>query len=120
MEIFALLGRILMSAIFLRFGYAKLVAPATTMASFAHYHLPLPGAAYAVAVAVELIGGAMVLVGWRTRPAASMLGIWCIATALVAHLHPAQAINFMKNLCMAGGFVQLALYGPGRYSVDRR
>jgi putative oxidoreductase len=31
-----------------------------------------------------------------------------------------QMINFMKNLCMAGGFLQLAAYGAGRLSVDRR
>jgi putative oxidoreductase len=29
-------------------------------------------------------------------------------------------INFFKNLCMAGGFLQLAAYGAGRLSLDRR
>ena len=50
------------------------------------------------------------------------MAVWCIATALVAHWHPddnMQMINFMKNLCMAGGFLQLAVYGAGRFSVDR-
>ena len=122
MQALALLGRVLMSVIFLRGGYGKLMAPSATMGIFTHYHLPVVGAAYAVAVAVELIGGVLTLVGWKTRLVAPVMAVWCIATALVAHLHPednAQMINFMKNLCMAGGFLQLAAFGAGRFSVDR-
>jgi putative oxidoreductase len=122
MQALALLGRILMSAIFLWSGYGKLMAPAATMAFFAHDHLPLVGAAYALAVVVELGGGALVLVGWKTRLVAPVMAAWCIATALVAHLHPGdmmQMINFMKNVCMAGGFLQLTAFGAGRFSVDR-
>jgi putative oxidoreductase len=123
MQALALLGRVLMSVIFLRGGYGKLMAPTATMAMFTHYHLPVVGAAYAVAVVVELVGGALILLGWKTRIVAPVMAVWCIATALVAHWHPddsMQMINFMKNLCMAGGFLQLAVYGAGRFSVDRR
>jgi len=93
------------------------------MGMFRHYHLPPVGAACALAVVVELLGGALVLVGWKTRLAAPVMAAWCIATTLVAHLHPGdttQMINFMKNLGMAGGFLQLAVYGAGRFSVARR
>jgi putative oxidoreductase len=123
MQALALLGRVLMSAIFLWGGYRKLMAPSATMGMFTHYHLPLVGAAYALAVVAELGGGTLVLVGWKTRLVAPVMAVWCIATALVAHWHPddtTQMINFMKNLCMAGGFLQLAVYGAGRFSVDRR
>jgi putative oxidoreductase len=123
MQALALLGRVLMSAIFLRSGYGKLMAPAATMGMFTHYHLPLVTAAWALAVVVELLGGALVLIGWKTRLVAPVMAAWCIATAVVAHYHPddtTQMINFMKNLCMAGGFLQLAVYGAGRFSVDRR
>jgi putative oxidoreductase len=119
----ALLGRLLMSAIFLRGGVLKLMAPAATIGMFSRLHLPVPGAAYALAILVEVGCGALVLLGWRARPAALALGAWCIATAAVAHWHPAdtgQMIHFMKNLCMAGGFLFLWAFGPGRFSVDRR
>ncbi|HUB50311.1 MAG TPA: DoxX family protein [Acetobacteraceae bacterium] len=122
MQAVILLGRVLMSAIFLRSGYGKLMAPTATMGMFVHYRLPVVGAAYAIAVVVELLGGALILVGWKTRYAAPVMAVWCVATALVAHLHPGdtmQMINFYKNLCMAGGFLQLAAYGAGRISVDR-
>lgn len=123
MSAVALLGRLLMCAIFIRGGIGKLMAPAATMATFEHLHLPVPGAAYAIAILVEVGGGILMLLGWRTRPVAVVLAIWCIATAMVAHFHPGdtgQMIHFMKNLCMAGGFLQLAVYGAGRFSLDRR
>lgn len=123
MQAVALLGRVLMSAIFLMGGYRKLMAPAATMGMLTHYHLPVVGAAYALAVVVELGGGALVLIGWKTRLVAPVMAVWCVATALVAHWHPddtMQMIHFMKNLCMAGGFLQLAVYGAGRLSLDRR
>lgn len=118
-----LLGRVLMSAIFIQDGIAKATAPGATIAYFAKDGLPVPGAAYAVALLVEIVGGILFLVGWRVRLTALVLAIWCIATASVAHYHPGtreQMINFMKNLCMAGGFLQVVSFGAGRISFDRR
>lgn len=119
----ALLGRVLMSAIFIQGGIEKALAPTATIAMMQHYALPVPAAAFFVSVLVELLGGIAVLIGWRTRWAGALLAFWCIATALIAHYHPGdrnQMIHFMKNVCMAGGFLQLAAWGAGRFSVDRR
>ncbi len=118
-----LLARLLMSVVFIHGGIGKLLAPASTMGMFQHYHLPVVGAAYALAIVVELGGGAAVLLGWRTRMVALVLAAWCLATAAIAHWHPAstaQMISFTKNLCMAGGFLLLWAQGAGRFSVDRR
>ena len=119
----ALLGRILMSAIFIQGGVEKAMAPAATIADFGHVKLPLPQLAFFVAVLVEVLGGVAVLVGYRTRWAGVLLAVWCVLTALAAHYHPGDRnnmVHFMKNLCMAGGFLQLAAWGAGRFSVDRR
>src|SRR5262249_43072866 len=118
----ALAGRILMSAIFIWGGYGKAMAPTGTMATFSHLGLPVPGVAYAVALIIEILVGALFLIGFRARLSALVLAGWCIATAMVAHYHPEsreQMINFMKNVCMAGGFLQVVAFGPGRLSVDR-
>lgn len=112
-----------MSAIFIQAGILKAAVPAATMAYFAKDGLPVPGAAYAVALLVEIGGGILFLVGWRARLTALILAIWCIATAMVAHYHPEnrdQMIHFMKNVCMAGGFLQVVAFGAGRLSLDRR
>jgi putative oxidoreductase len=118
-----LTGRILMSAIFLWAGYGKAMAPAATMGYFGHAGLPLPGAAYAVSLIIEIGVAVLFLVGFKTRLTALILAVWCIATAMVAHYHPEsreQMINFMKNVCMAGGFLQVVAFGAGRLSLDRR
>ena len=118
----ALLGRLLMAAIFLRAGYDKALAPSATMATFGRLGLPMPGLAYAVALIVEIGCGILILIGYRARPAGVVLAAWCVLTAMTAHYHPEvreQMINFMKNLCMAGGFLYVAAFGPGRFSVDR-
>lgn len=119
----ALLGRLLLSAIFLQGGVNKLLAPTATIASFTKLGLIVPPLAYAIAVAVEIGGGAAVLLGWKARWAGLILAAFCIATAITAHYHPGdrgQMIHFMKNICMAGGFLQLFAYGAGRLSLDRR
>jgi putative oxidoreductase len=117
-----LAGRILMSAIFVHGGINKALAPAATIAGFARLGLPMPGAAYAVALVVEIGAGILFLVGFRARLTALVLAAWCIATAMVAHYHPEnrdQMIHFMKNVCMAGGFLQIFAFGAGRLSADR-
>jgi putative oxidoreductase len=122
MDWVGLLGRVLMSTIFIWGGYAKATAPTATMAMMAHYGLPLPGAAYAVALIVEIGVGILFLIGFRARLTALVLAAWCIATAMVAHYHPGdtgQMIHFMKNVCMAGGFLQVVAFGAGRISLDR-
>jgi len=117
----ALLGRLLMSAIFIWSGYDKLIAPGGKQAYFAQLGLPLPAIAWAVTVVVEFIGGLALLIGVQTRLVALVLAVWCIATAIVAHSNfadPNMQIHFMKNVAMAGGFIFIALFGSGAYAVD--
>jgi uncharacterized membrane protein YphA (DoxX/SURF4 family) len=73
-----------------------------------------------VSVTGRLIESAKVI-GYQTRTTALVLAAWSVATALVAHTHfsdPNQMINFLKNLAMAGGFLQLFAFGGGAWSVD--
>lgn len=118
-----LLSRVLMAAIFIHGGFGKAMNPSGTMAMLTHYNLPMPGFAYAVTLLIEIGAGIAFLLGWNGRAAALVLAIWCVATALVAHYHPAdtgQMIHFYKNMCMAGGFLQVFVYGTGAFSLDRR
>jgi putative oxidoreductase len=69
-------------------------------------------------IATELGGGLLVLFGLKTRWAAIALFGFCLATALFFHLGADQAIHFNKNVAMAGGFLALAVYGPGAWSLD--
>ena len=116
-----LLGRVMASLLFITSGFGKLMAAAGTKAYFAKTGVPFPELAYIVAVAAELGGGILFLLGVRTRTVAAALAVFTVATALLAHsdLHDmAQRTQFLKNLAIAGGFLAFAAAGAGAYSVD--
>jgi putative oxidoreductase len=69
-------------------------------------------------ILTELGGGLLVLVGLKTRWAAIALFGFCLLTALFFHLGADQTIHFRKNVAMAGGFLALAILGPGAWSLD--
>jgi putative oxidoreductase len=64
-------------------------------------------------ILTELGGGLLVLFGLKTRWAAIALSGYCLLTALLFHLSADQTIHFSKNVAMAGGFLTLAIRGPG-------
>ena len=116
-----LVGRILASAIFVLSGFGKATAMAGTVALLAREGLPVPGLTYFAVVAIELGGGLLFLLGFQTRLVALVLALFCVATALIAHTNFAdqqQLNNFMKNICMAGGFLAFVAVGAGAFSLD--
>jgi putative oxidoreductase len=121
-DVAALIGRVLMTGLFIWSGYGKLMAAAGTQAYFAQLGLPVPALVWLVAVVVELGGGLALLLGFQARLAAAILAVWCIVTAISGHSNFADMdmqIHFMKNVAMAGGFVFIATFGAGRYTLQR-
>ncbi|GFE72511.1 DoxX family protein [Novosphingobium sp. TCA1] len=112
-----LVGRILIAAIFILSGLSKLSDPAGTMAYIASVGLPLPAVALAGAVAVEVIGGALLISGYRLRTVAAALALFSLVTAVFFHAQLGdqnQFIHFFKNVAMAGGLLQIVAFGKGR------
>ncbi len=123
MDWIALIGRVAMSFIFIHGGIGKAINPSGTMAYFGKLGTPVPGAVYAVTLAIEIGIAVVFLLRFRVRISALILACWCVATAMVAHYHPADSnnmIHFWKNICIAGGFLQIVAYGADRLSLDRR
>ena len=61
------------------------------------------------------------VVGFRTRIAATALAIFSLATAATFHSNLAdlnQFIHFFKNVAMAGGLLQIVAFGAGAFSLD--
>jgi putative oxidoreductase len=119
----ALIGRVGLSALFLLSGLSKLAAPAYMIGYISSVGLPFPPLALAVAIAVELLGGIALILGYRTRLVAGVLALFSIATALAFHNALAdqnQFIHFFKNVAMAGGLAQIVAFGAGRLSLDAR
>jgi len=118
-----LLGRLLIAAIFLMSAFGKITAPAATQGYIAAAGLPAPLVAYLIAVAIELGGGALLVVGYQTRFAALALAAFTIAAAFGFHHDFAdqnQMIHFLKNVAIAGGLLQVVAFGAGAFSLDAR
>jgi putative oxidoreductase len=124
----ALVGRILIAVLFVPAGFNKLMGFAGTVGYIGSAGLPLPQLGAAIAVAVELGLGLMLLAGFKTRIAAIVLAVFTLAAGLLFHnfwAMPADKVYvnqlmFMKNLAIAGGLFALAALGAGRFSVDKR
>lgn len=119
----SLIGRILLSAIFILSGMSKLAAPAMMIGYIGSVGLPFPQLALALAVIVEIGGGLALIAGYRTRTVAAVLALFSVVTALAFHSALAdqnQFIHFFKNIAMAGGLLQVVAFGAGRFSLDAR
>jgi len=119
----SLTGRILVAAIFLVSGFGKLMAPSGTIGYIASVGLPLPELAYAGALAAELGGGLLLVVGYRTRWVAAALAAFSVVSAVIFHNalgDQNQLFHFLKNIAMAGGLLQYIAFGAGAFSLDER
>jgi putative oxidoreductase len=122
-----LTGRVMLAALFIPSGFSKLAGFQGTVGYIASKGLPLPQLGAVAAIAVELLVAAALLLGWRTRWAALILMLFTLAAAVLFHDYWAvppeqkmmQAINFWKNVAIAGGLLFVAAHGPGPYAVDR-
>jgi putative oxidoreductase len=124
----ALVARILIAAIFIMSGIAKLTDTAGTVDHMVKAGIPAAGTLVYVAAFAELLGGIAVLFGFLTRLAGVGLIIMMIITtaafhnfwALTGDEQKAQMINFMKNLAIIGGLFMLVANGAGRFSIDAK
>ncbi len=118
----AALGRLMIATLFLLSGLGKIAAPAVTQAYIASTGLPLPIAGYLIAVVVEVAGGLLLAVGYRTTFVATGMAVFTLATAVFFHNNftdQNQMIHFFKNIAIAGGLFQVATFGAGSLSIDR-
>jgi putative oxidoreductase len=119
----ALLGRIAIAAIFVLSGISKVTAPAATIGYIQSVGLPLPQVGLAIALLVELVGGAALVLGYRTRLVAGILAVFSIVTAFAFHSalgDQNQFIHFFKNVAIAGGLLNVMAFGGGAWSLDAR
>jgi len=121
-------GRMLLALIFVISGFGKIMGFEGTVGYIASKGMPLPQLAAVGAIAVELIGGILLIVGWQTRWAATAIFLFLIPTTLIFHpfwtvtggAARMEQIQFMKNLCIMGGMLYVMAFGAGPYSIDNR
>lgn len=118
-----LAGRILLSLIFLLSGFGKIADPAGTIGYIQSVGAPFPEIAYGIALLVEIGLGLALLIGFKTKLAATGIALFTLAAAGLFHNNFAdqmQMIMFMKNLTIVGGLLFVIAFGAGGFSIDKR
>ncbi len=115
-----LLARILMPIVFISAGYGKLGDGYAGTQAYMQA-MGVPGFLLPLTILLEFGGGIAILLGFLTRTTAIATAVFTLLTALLFHMDFSVASNslaFMKNLTIAGGFLLLAVTGPGKFSID--
>lgn len=128
------ISRVLISAVFIVFGYIQfthignyIANPAVIkVAGWAGVLTPTI-IAYMVAT-IDLVGGILILVGYQTRWASIGLIVFVALTCILVHNFwsmegPSRAANqghFYKNLALIGALLLIFVHGPGTCSLEHR
>lgn len=115
-----LVGRVLISGLFLVSGLGKIAGYAGTQAYMAS--VGVPGALLPLVIALEVLGAIAIIVGYRTRLVAAGLAVFSIVSGVLFHGggDQMQQVMLLKNVAIAGGFLFLAARGAGDWSLDAR
>ena len=116
-----LLARICLCAIFLQSGVSKIISPQETVQAIASQGIPLANIVLILTIIVQLLGGILILLGFKSRIGALLLIGFLIPTTLIFHTNfseSSQQIAFLKNLGLIGGLLMIVAFGPGSISLD--
>jgi putative oxidoreductase len=123
-----LVGRILITAIFLISGYHKIIGFSAVSGMMAKMGMPMADLLLVGAIVCEFGGALMVLLGWNACLGALLLIVFTVPATLMFHnfwaVDPAQYQNqfnhFMKNLAIIGALVYVMAAGSGPYSLKKQ
>ena len=116
-----LIGRILISALFLLNGIFKISNYDGTIGWMESFGMP--GILLIPAIILEIAGPVLIIIGYKTKVAAGLLSLFCIATAFIFHNdfgNQMQLTSFLKNIALAGGFLILFVNGAKGFSLDNK
>ena len=118
-DLIDLISRVLISLLFLFNGYFKIINYDGTIEWMESYGVP--GIFLTPAIILEIAAPILIIIGYNTRLAASLLAGFCITTAFVFHTdfsNQIQITSFLKNIALAGGFLIIAINGARKFSLD--
>jgi putative oxidoreductase len=123
-----LLGRLLITYIFLTSGISKVTDWSGNVAYMNTRHLPWIPLLLGVAAVIELGGSLCLITGYQARLAALVMFVYLLAVTVLFHNYwamPPQTAgmmetHFRKNLGIMGGLLMLVYSGPGAWAVGRR
>uniref|UniRef100_A0A3B0LZI8 Inner membrane protein YqjF n=1 Tax=Arsenophonus endosymbiont of Trialeurodes vaporariorum TaxID=235567 RepID=A0A3B0LZI8_9GAMM len=115
-----LVARILMPMLFIFVGYGKLGNGYIETQQYMHA-MGIPAFLLPLTILLEFGGGIAILLGFLTRTIAIFTVAFSLLTTFIFHFNFAEGDNqlmFLKDLSIAGGYMLLAILGPGKFSID--
>ena len=119
MNIVEFFGRIFLSALFLIEGLGKISMKEDVVMYMEDYGVP--GILFIPAIILEILFPLLLIAGYKTRWIASIMALFTFAVAIIFHTNFSegmQMILFLKDIAIAGGFMIIIVYGPGKISLD--
>ena len=119
MHIIEFIGRLLLSALFLIEGFGKISNQENVIMYMEDYGVP--EILFVPATVLEILFPLLLIVGYKTKWAASVMALFTFTVAIIFHTdfsEGMQMIFFLKDLAIAGGFMIILVYGPGKISLD--
>ena len=116
-----LLGRILISTLFLLNGVFKISNYDGTVGWIESFGMP--GILIIPAIILEVIGPILIILGYKAKIAAGFLCLFCILTAIIFHndfSDQMQFTSFLKNIALAGGFLFIVVNGTKDLSIEKK
>lgn len=113
-------SRIVLGAVFLYHGWAKVTAFAATAGFFAQVGIPLPGASAAAAAFVEVTGGLALILGLGVRFAAVPLAFTMVVAILFVHAGAGFAApnGYEFPLTLLAAVLAQGAAGPGAFALE--
>ena len=119
MIIVEFIGRVLLSVLFLIEGIGKISVQENVVMYMEDYGVP--GILFVPATILEILFPLFLIVGYKTKWAASIMALFTFTVAIIFHTdfsEGMQMIFFLKDIAIAGGFMIIVAYGPGKISLD--
>tara|TARA_B100000686_G_C16613317_1_gene875017 strand:- start:283 stop:654 length:372 start_codon:yes stop_codon:yes gene_type:complete len=121
MHIIELVGRILLSTLFLVEGIGKISMQEDVVMYMTSYGVP--EILFIPTIILEIIFPLLLIVGYKTKLVSLVMALFTFVVAIIFHTdfsEGIQMIMFLKDLAIAGGFLIIFVRGAGKYSLDQR
>ena len=119
MHIIEVLGRILLSSLFLIEGVRKFFFQEETIMYMEDYGVP--EILFFPSLILEILFPILLIIGYKTRISALIMALFTLTVAIIFHTDfqsQMELIIFLKDIAIAGGFLIIAANEPKICSID--
>ena len=112
-------GRSLLSILFLSEGFKKISIQEDVIMYMEEYGVP--EILFMPSVVLEILFPILLIVGYKTKWAASVMALFTFAVAIIFHTNfndEMQIIYFLKDIAIAGGFIIIVANKVGVLTLD--